>query len=182
MREHGLAKLSLREAARRAGVSAAAPYFHFKSRDELLLAIAAEGFTRLGDAMEEAYARAVPAPVMRLAAIGRAYIDFARREPDYFTVMFSGRGELPLPQPERTFALLVHCCTEIARERGHPEPAAGFIAMAWGLVHGIAKLILEGPLRDGMPQWDLPADHLARAVTDQLVALLTPYTPAKRRR
>src|SRR5579871_2133171 len=84
--ETGPRGFTLREAARRAGVSHNAPYRHFRDRDELLAAVATEGFDRLTKAMAGA-ARKVR-PLDRLRRSGIAYVDFALRWPQHFAVMF----------------------------------------------------------------------------------------------
>src|SRR5262245_16937436 len=89
--EQGLAALSMREVARRAGVSHQAPYHHFQDREGILAAIALEGFTRLHEAMRRAAAQHTD-PVERLNAIGGAYLTFASHNPGHFKIMF--RSEL----------------------------------------------------------------------------------------
>src|SRR5438128_419394 len=80
----GLAALSMREVARRAGVSHQAPYHHFADKEAILAAIAEEGFRRLNAAMEEA-SRSKPADAAsRLIAGGRAYVRFAATNPAHF--------------------------------------------------------------------------------------------------
>ncbi|MCA9610340.1 MAG: TetR/AcrR family transcriptional regulator, partial [Myxococcales bacterium] len=84
--EGGVQALSLRKAARRAGVSPGAPYHHFPSRSALLAALSIEGFTRLHAKLDEVRA-CCDGPEARLGACGRAYIAFAREHPAYFRVM-----------------------------------------------------------------------------------------------
>lgn len=86
---HGPDGFSVAEAARRAGVSSAAPYKHFRDRPELLRAVAAEGMDRLRAAMEAAAARHPPGSLEAVAAIGQAYVDFARSGPGVFRLVFS---------------------------------------------------------------------------------------------
>ena len=86
--ERGLGGFSLREVARRAGVSHTAPAHHFGDVKGLLTSIAAEGFDELHLALEEAMATGGDDPVERLVAIGRAYVDFARSNPGHGEVMF----------------------------------------------------------------------------------------------
>ncbi|MFI5308928.1 MAG: TetR/AcrR family transcriptional regulator [Polyangiales bacterium] len=86
----GLAALSLREVARRAGVSHQAPYHHFADREAILGAIAEQGFRILRAALERAVAhgRDVHSAAESLAACGRAYVEFACEHPAHFRVMF----------------------------------------------------------------------------------------------
>jgi len=80
--------LTLREVARRAGVTHAAPYRHFTDKEALLAAVAEEGFHTLSEAMREAMGRAGDDPVERLEALGVGYVRFALAHPAHFEVMF----------------------------------------------------------------------------------------------
>src|SRR5262245_46396811 len=97
-REGGPAAVSLREVARRAGVSTAAPYQHFADRGAVLAALAEEGYARLlavlGDAHHRSRRRS---PTAQITALGEAYLRFAAEEPTHYAIMF-----LPeLADPER---------------------------------------------------------------------------------
>jgi AcrR family transcriptional regulator len=142
---------TLREVARRAGVSHNAPYRHFVSKDELLVEVAAEGFGRLAASMQKSMARAA-SPLERLQECGCGYVAFALRWPQHFLVMFD------LPQTTRglaehqaagqnAFAVLQECIAATQQSRdlpgGDPLPLAW---TAWSLVHGIAKLAISGNL------------------------------------
>ena len=82
--------LTIREVARRAGVSHAAPYRHFADKDELILSVVEQGFDLLQESMLAEKRAAGPDPVEQFAASGMAYLDFAMRYPAYYRVMFSG--------------------------------------------------------------------------------------------
>ncbi|GAA2748492.1 TetR/AcrR family transcriptional regulator [Kitasatospora cinereorecta] len=141
--------LSLREIARRAGVSHGAPRRYFPTHLDLLSAIAREGFTRLAARAAEAEAGAESAaPRERLTALARAYLDFARTERGMFELMFrhdlleSGRlglRETSLP----LFALFTGLVAEV-RPGTDPRHAA---AALWANLHGIAQLSAWGSLR-----------------------------------
>lgn len=88
--EIGPPGLTIREVARRAGVSHAAPYRHFNDRDDLILTAVEHGFDLLQDTMEKAKAAAQDDPISQFAASGLAYLDFALNNPAYYRVMFSG--------------------------------------------------------------------------------------------
>src|SRR5262245_29389962 len=93
--EHeGLAGLSLRAAAREAGVSQAAPYHHFKDKDALLGAVAAEGFDALAEAMRTRMA-ACRDPASTLSAAGEGYVAFAVANPALFQLMFGAAMRAP---------------------------------------------------------------------------------------
>src|SRR5262249_11743683 len=86
--EGGLDRLSMREVARKAGVSHQAPYHHFGDREAILAALAAEGFRKLLGEMERAAKSAGSDPAKAVEAMGRAYVNFALKNPAYFQVMF----------------------------------------------------------------------------------------------
>ena len=90
MTEQGPAAITIREVARRAGVSHAAPYRHFNDRDELVQAVVEQGFERLEDAMAAAREGLGDNELENFAASGEAYFDFALSNPTYYRVMFSG--------------------------------------------------------------------------------------------
>src|SRR5262245_65762775 len=75
--EGGLDRLSMREVARKAGVSHQAPYHYFGDREAILAALAGEGFSRLGQSLMRAAARGASKPVKAVAAMGRAYVEVA---------------------------------------------------------------------------------------------------------
>ena len=133
--KEGLAGLSLREAARRAGVSHNAPYRHFPDRDSQLAELAAEGFRRLGAELEAHSGR----------EMGEAYVRFALAQPERFRLMFGAqlrheRHPALREAAQQTYGALVSAF----RKDGaiaDPEKAA---AAAWSLVHGLAHLLLDG--------------------------------------
>jgi AcrR family transcriptional regulator len=149
--EVGPQAFTIREVARRAGVSHNAPYRHFRDKEELLAAIAADGFERLTLLMKKwSFAGATAADRLRLCGCG--YVDFALRWPQHCLVMFdlpslsrglSGHEEIG----ENAFQTLLGFITEAQNEgalpEGDPYPLA---LMAWSLVHGIAKLAISGKL------------------------------------
>lgn len=132
LEEQGLAALSIREAARRAGVSHNAPYRHFPDRDSLLAELAAEGFRRLGAELAAHGGR----------EMGEAYVRFALAHPERFRLMFGARLKHPVLQEaaQRTYGALVSAFRK-DRAVADPEKAA---AAAWSLVHGLAQLLLDG--------------------------------------
>ena len=83
----GASALSLRAVAREAGVSAAAPYHHFKDKNELLNAVAKLGFEKMGEAMHNSIENAA-SPAERLNAVGVAYVSFARENDALYKVMY----------------------------------------------------------------------------------------------
>lgn len=149
--EKGPKGFTLTEAARRAGVSAAAPYRHFADKAELLAAVAEQGFHDLHAALAAAAERASD-PKERVVELGRVYVQWAVAHPDHYQVMF-GAESLKAEQPsvavagEQAFGDLLDAITkcqeaEIVEERDLREVAAPL----WSLVHGIASLAIGGQL------------------------------------
>jgi len=153
IKERGLGALSMREVARRAGVSHQAPYHHFHDREGILAAIAKEGFERLHAAMRRA-AEAQTDPVERLNAIGEAYVTFAAHHPAHFKIMF--RSELVATeqhehlhaQADAAFEFVTSVVRAAVESSGaiavdDPMP---YVIAAWSMVHGASTLLLEGKL------------------------------------
>jgi AcrR family transcriptional regulator len=145
----GPAAFTLREVARRAGVSHNAPYRHFRDKDALLAAVAAQGFRELTRAMREAGERPSNA-LEKLKESGLAYVAFALRRPEHFTVMFdapvSGSKDPEYTEAsQEAFNTLVtymrNCQQEGELPAGNTMERALY---AWSLVHGIAKLAVAG--------------------------------------
>ncbi|MEJ7729007.1 MAG: WHG domain-containing protein [Polyangiaceae bacterium] len=172
--EEGLLALTLRSAARKVGVSHAAPKNHFGDLRGLLTAVAAEGFRRMHEALEMARARARRrGPAAALLAIGPAYVAFAMAAPGHFRAMFHPalgehhQSDELASASSATFAVLVSSMAAAQRAGvvGGDDPVAASIS-AWSIVHGLASLAVDGHLaRKG-----LSVDHgqLARTVTRHL--------------
>jgi AcrR family transcriptional regulator len=155
LRESGPAALSLRDLARRAGVSHAAPAHHFGDKRGLLTAVAAEGFRRLSASLGATYEA-----TRDVAEVGVAYVTFAVEERPYFDVMF--RPDLYDPDDPDLVA------ARSASGGALYGPAATLSEAgiaAWSLVHGLATLGLAGNLPPEIGG-DLPA--AARQVTGYL--------------
>jgi AcrR family transcriptional regulator len=151
IRKSGPGAFTLREVARRAGVSHNAPYRHFRDKEELLAALAAEGFDRLTAAMTQA-AKPASDAMDRFRLSGRGYVQFALRYPQHFAVMFDVPWRYEsYPQMheagERAFGTLVRY-VEACQAEGilPPGDARPFALLAWSMVHGVAKLAISGRL------------------------------------
>jgi len=146
----GPAGFTFAEAARWAGVSPAAPYRHFRDRDELLANLALRGFERFAIVLEQAWDNGRPQPLTALDRLGKAYLEFARTEPSYYSAMFE--AGIPLNNAElheageRAFAVL-RGASEIlcAQVRPQSRPPALMVALhIWSISHGIASLFGRG--------------------------------------
>jgi AcrR family transcriptional regulator len=143
--EVGPAGFTLREVARRAGVSHNAPYRHFPDRESLLAAVATQGFRELTQAMREA-AKDESGALEKLKRAGLAYIEFALRRPEHFAVMFDSPVSKDKTQGsaeagEEAFGTLVALVKGAQDEGRLPTGNTLQLALlAWTMVHGIAKL------------------------------------------
>lgn len=143
--EKGPSGVSFAEAARAAGVSPAAPYRHFKDRDDLIAEVARQGFELLADRLERALASGGPSPMRAFEAVGAAYLEFARRERAHFAAMFhSGSAAAPevTEAGARAFEVLRRACEGLVRHLP-PERRPPLHMMSyhiWSLSHGIAEL------------------------------------------
>ena len=139
------------EAARCAGVSPAAPYRHFRDRDELLANVALRGFKQLEAALAKAWDNGRPDVFAALEQLGKAYLDFARTEPAYYSAMFE--AAVPLADnPElreasdRAFAVLREAAEKLCTQAssGSRPPALMVALHIWAMSHGIASLFGRG--------------------------------------
>ncbi len=184
--ERGPQGFSLREVARRARVSEAAPYWHFASKEALLAGVAEQGFLRLADAMAEVRAR-VAEPRRRLQALGVAYVRFALAHPSHLRIMLGPEIRDKTAHPslhaaaKRAFGLLVTAVADAQRagqaRRGDPEELA---VAAWALVHGLSALLIDGQLKERVRR-SRDAEELAFRIMTLLQTGLGPE-PATRRR
>src|SRR5262245_11868819 len=147
----GPAGFTFAEAARHAGVSAAAPYRHFRDRDALMADVARRGFERFEQQLAAAWDEGRPDLRTAFDRLGRAYLAFARTEPAYFAAMFEAGLSMAehreLQQAgDRAFAVLRGACeTLVAGMPAGKRPPAMMMALhIWALSHGIASLFARG--------------------------------------
>ncbi len=157
----GPSALSLRDLARRAGVSHAAPAHHFKDRTGLLTAIAAEGFGLLAGAIGEA---------ADLKDAGVRYVRFAREHPAHFQVMFAPEllrdGDLELTTARALSAdALRHAVSAVPLKGRGPDARLAGVA-AWSLAHGFATLLLGHNLDGAVSERD--PEEVFRALASML--------------
>ncbi len=173
--EYGAVGFSFAEAARRAGVSAAAPYRHFRDRDALMVEIARRGFERLADDLDAAWNGEKSGPFNGLKAMGNAYLAFARREPAYYAAMFesglAANEDAGLQrESERAFSALKQAAIAVsqllpAAKRAPPQMMSLHM---WAMSHGTAALFGEGK---GRPAAVSPEELLEASVLIYLQGL-----------
>ncbi|OBF85011.1 TetR family transcriptional regulator [Mycobacterium sp. 852002-51163_SCH5372311] len=149
--EKGPKGFTLTEAARRAGVSAAAPYRHFADKAELLATVAEQGFLELHAELSAA-AESASEPKARVIELGCAYVRWAVSHPDHYRVMFGAeldKADHPIlaVAAEQAFDDLLDAIAKCQAEglvaARDPREIAGPL---WSLVHGIASLAIGGEL------------------------------------
>lgn len=167
--EDGPEGFTLRDVARRAGVSPAAPYRHFRDKDELLAAVAAECAEQLGQMVAAAVAEAPPDdPLAQFRQVGIANVEFAVAHPEHFRALnLPGiASHLPEEQQQRLSAWhdAERRALAAAQEAGAIAkiPLDDLVLAAASLVHGLGHLIVEGQLGEVSPA---RARELAIAVT-----------------
>lgn len=148
LRDRGPDGLSLRECAAKAGVSHAAPGYHFKNLMGLSTAIAAKGFGVFSSTMQARLDKADPDPKDRLAAICYGYLDFAENHPELFLFIFSGQ-KFGSDNPDysanagHAYGILRAACAPLIPPSTHPEEIE---ILVWSLVHGYAHLAMTRKL------------------------------------
>ena len=141
-----------------AGVSPAAPYRHFRDRDELLSSIAQRGFEQFEAVLTQAWDDGRPDTVTAFERVGKAYLAFARNEPAFYSAMFE--SGLPvdanptlMAASERAFGIIRAAAERLAAlaPPGMPRPPALMMALhIWSMSHGVASLF--GTRRRGAAQ------------------------------
>jgi len=151
IREKGPAGFTIAEAARAAGVSPAAPYRHFRDRDELMADVAKRGFEEFAAALTSAWGTGGPTPRAALHRLGIAYLDFARTQTATYTAMFESGlciGNYPAlaTASDAAFAVLRRACEQVigALPAAKRPPALMMALHIWSLSHGIASLFGRG--------------------------------------
>jgi AcrR family transcriptional regulator len=149
--QKGAAGFTFADAARMAGVSAAAPYRHFRDRDELLASIAQRGFEQFEALLTQAWDDGRPDTVTAFERVGKAYLRFAREESSFYSAMFE--SGLPVDSnptlqaaSERAFGIIRAAAERLAAlAPGVPRPPAMMMALhIWSMSHGVASLFGRG--------------------------------------
>jgi AcrR family transcriptional regulator len=150
--EKGPAGFTFADAARLAGVSPAAPYRHFRDRDELLSSIAQRGFEQFEAVLTAAWDDGRPDTVTAFERVGKAYLGFAREEPAFYSAMFESGLPVDLnpalqAASERAFGIIRAAAERLAAlaPPGVTRPPALMMALhIWSMSHGVASLFARG--------------------------------------
>jgi len=147
----GTAGFTFAEAARFAGVSPAVPYRHFRDRDELMASVALRGFEQFEAALARAWDGGRPDAFIALDRLGKAYLEFARGEPAFYSAMFEagvpvGANPSLREASERAFAVLRSAADEIcaAMPKAGRPPVLMVALHIWAMAHGVASLFGRG--------------------------------------
>jgi AcrR family transcriptional regulator len=171
----GAESLSMREVARRAGVSHQAPYHYFGDRSGILAAISEEGFTGLAQAFRDVHESELPAAKAGFIA----YLNFAREHVGHFRVMFRNdicgvmTHELTAVAADSAFDELRLMVSRTTGPEIDQNKAFTFAAMLWSLSHGLATLVIDGPLPNKVPPGTNLEDqiHAVIDLSSHMVAL-----------
>lgn len=175
LRTNGAGDLSLRAIARRAGVSHAAPKYHFGDRAGLLTALVTEGYAQLGAALESAISAAGSEWQEQFSAGGRAYLEFGLENSELFTLMFRtdqldlSNAEL-MEKKDATFGILNRVVSGQVSTRSPAGEALPIIS--WAFIHGLVVLAHDGALKTTTNASDVPA--LAKALVASFGELIQP--------
>ncbi|CTQ52345.1 transcriptional regulator BetI [Roseibium album] len=178
--QHGPDGFSMSDACRLAGVSTAAPYRHFSSKQDLLTEVAMDGLRRLGAEMEKQASDYPRGTVPSIAAIGRAYVSFAIREPHTFRLMFStephsGRIDEVKQVGMGSYGVLLREVALYLSEQDITEAVLRTAFPLWSQVHGLSFLSIDGKLE----VTDFPVD-VDEAILIATEKLLPPHPPGQK--
>lgn len=170
---HGAENFTLAEACRLAGVSTAAPYKHFKDRDEVLGLIVTRGFDRMSEQSMRAVEAAGVGTLAGIVAMGRAYVDFAVANEKLFRLMF---GQHPvIKSDEEVIGEGMGCFSKVIAQvaiycehNGVPGNPDELAVRLWTFVHGAASLLIDGDY--GIVAPDLDVDALIEGAAPRLLS------------
>ena len=151
MNEGGLGALSMREVARRAGVSHQAPYHYFQDREAILAELAGDGFDKLYDYMVSALGQAKN-KAHKVQLLGEAYVRFALNNPEVFKLMFRcemcdlSRYPEAKAKADRAFETLAKTLGASGSAVDKASPDLAPVIACWSMAHGLATLLLEGKI------------------------------------
>ena len=172
--EHGPDGFTLADACRRAGVTTAAPYKHFRDKQEILEEIVFRGFEELTAANARAVAGGGPGTIAGITAMGISYLEFAVAQPALFRLMFGHKSEImKVPQVDKSgkqcLKKLIEEVAAYSRKHGHAADAEEIALRLWTFVHGASSLQLDGDYERVAPGLDV--HELIADVTPMLLGV-----------
>lgn len=182
--EKGVENLSVREVAKKAGVSPAAPFRHFASKTALLTAVAEQAMTRLAEAVADALLDLEGAPPLdRLRAVGRGYLHWALANPTHFQIISSRtlidfHDSAWLVQENEALRRQMVSLVEEAQRNGDLREGLqleDIVLSARAFVYGIARMAIDGHF----PEWKVerPPEEATNRALDAFMLMLSPATP-----
>jgi AcrR family transcriptional regulator len=170
--ERGAENFTLADACRIAGVSTAAPYKHFRDKDDILKELVIQGFDSLTNRTKQAVERHPRGSLEGIIAMGKAYVDFARSEPAIFRLMFGQNRRLKLAEPVNTsgracFQSLIQFIAVYCEANGLRDNSARLAVELWTFAHGAASLLIDEDYDKVAPGLDV--DSLIESVTPRLL-------------
>jgi len=180
--EHGPDGFTLADACRRAGVTTAAPYKHFRDKQEIIEEIITRGFDELSAANAKAVAEKGPGTVEGITAMGISYLTFAVSQPAIFRLMFSelkkaDRGD---GSGAQCLKRVVEEVEDYCRKHGRTADAQQIAVRLWTFVHGASSLQLDGDYQRVVPGLDVR--ELIADVTPRLLGASADKSPPARGR
>ncbi len=177
----GVNGLTLRKAAREAGVSHAAPYAHFTDKQALIAAISTEGYRRFLEHITQVARRYEDDPLRLFIEGAWAYMKFALDDPAHFRITFSGVVEKEQDYPAlveataQSFALVVRI-VERCQQAGilRPEPPDLLAVSIWSAVHGLVSLLINGQISHRVLEKFTPRELLVRTLGQFTLVELPP--------
>jgi len=170
--EKGAESFSMADACRLAGVSTAAPYRHFRDRNDLLAEVVNQGFRDLTEANREAVMSAGEGTLEGIVAMGKSYVNFAARQPGIFRLMFGQNAHVKqvegvLESGMDCFGGLIRQVAIYCESTGRDEDAREVALRLWTFVHGAASLLIDEDYGHVAP--DLDVDRLIEAAAPGLI-------------
>lgn len=171
--EEGVGGLSLRKAARKAGVSHAAPYAHFTDKQNLIAAIASDGHRKIFERFEAVRARYSDDPLRQFVAGTWAYMEFGLTSPDHYKITFSGTIQDEHSHPEfleysqrnmQTLRTIIEQCRSAGVLSGGDINSELQAVSIWGLLHGLVSLMIQGQLPSRLMKTTQSKDILLAAL------------------
>ncbi len=159
--ENGSLEFAMIDAARRAGVSSAAPYRHFKDREALLEAVCHVAFMALSEAAEKTAAEFPPGSEERIIGLGKGYIQFVTSHPSFYDLMWGKSGVRAMESDQVNlensgFYVLADAveqwCDTTGAQGNDPVDLA---TKLWAMAHGLSSLVLNGHVEKFMPGVDV---------------------------